>query len=92
MLEKKRGNNITFLLTQCLYHISGFRIRLFNYLKGLNDPIMIQTISKPLQHHFCKSNQSKQLSTHTLEYHKQCYYNDIMTHLLFKKQELLQNP
>jgi hypothetical protein len=57
-------------LNTILYHISGFRIKFLNYLRGLNDPIMIQTKSKPLQHHFCKSNQGRQLSIHTLEYNK----------------------
>ncbi len=47
--KKKFGNNITFLWTQCLYHISGLRTRLLNYLRGFNDPIMIRTRSKPLQ-------------------------------------------
>jgi len=83
MPENKSGNNITFLWTQCLYHISGLRTRLLNYLRGLNDPIMIRTRSKPLQHHFCKSNQGRQLSIHTLKDHKQWCHNDIMTHLLY---------
>jgi hypothetical protein len=84
MLKIKFRNNPTFLWTQCLYHISGFRTRLLNYLRGLNDPIMIQTKSKPLQHHFCKSNQGKQyFSIHTLKDNKQCCHNDIMTHMLY---------
>jgi hypothetical protein len=83
MPKKKSGNNITFLWTQCLYHINGFKTRLLNYLRGLNDPILIRTKSKPSQHHFCKSNQGRQLSIHTLEGHKQCCHNDIMTHMLY---------
>jgi hypothetical protein len=30
------------------HHISGFKTRLLNYLRGLNDLVMIQTTSKPL--------------------------------------------
>jgi hypothetical protein len=82
-MPNKKFGNITFLWTKCLYNISGLKTRLLNYLNGLNDPIMIRTRSKPLQHHFCKSNQGKQLSIHTLEDHKQCCHNDIMTHLLY---------
>jgi hypothetical protein len=91
MPEKKSRNN-TFLWTQCLYHINGLRIRLLNYLRGLNDPIMIRIRSKPLQHHFCKNNQDKQLSIHTLKYPKQCCHNDIMRHLLYKKTTTPTKP